>query len=390
MRPGKILIISLIALFSSGSGGCKKGSAPVAPQQSNSEAGALAPEQFHHAEGGTTPAPETRYFEGSIGSTLGLQMKLSRDGDRLSGSYSYKKIGTRIDLKGTIDKEGSLTLLESDSSGKQTGVFNGLWKADQDGVITISGNWSQPTGQKKTAFSVHEQPIAFSSGVEIVATQIRENNKKLKYKVEVEYPQLTGGTDPNLEKFNRAVRSLVSRKAAEFKKEMATSEATVAAPETDSEVSESDLGIGYTIAIAKDDLISVLFDIGGYYSGAAHPNSYSEVLNFDLKNGKTLKLADLFKPGAKYLQTISAYCVKDLKQQSKEKNLQLDDPSITSGAGPSEKNFKSWTITRKGLGITFDAYQVGPYAVGPQSVLVPYGTLKEISKPEGIIGPFVK
>ena len=42
----------------------------------------------------------------------------------------------------------------------------------------------------------------------------------------------------------------------------------------------------------------------------------------------------------------------------------LDDASIRSGAGPNAKNYQSWTITKKGLGISFDAYQVGPYAAG--------------------------
>lgn len=391
MRREKTLTISLIVFLCSGTAGCKKASTGVS-QQNNSQAAVPAPGDFHHPEGGTTPVAQTKFFDGSIGSTLGLQMKLIRDGEQLTGHYSYKKIGTRIDLKGTVDKEGNLTLVESDSNGKQTGAFSGLWKADQDGMITISGNWSQPQGQKKTAFSVHEEPIAFSGGAEIVARQIKENNKKLKYTIDVEYPQLTGATGPNFEKFNQTVRSLVSGKVAGFKKEMAAPEANEAETEsqTEPEAPASDLGIGYTIALAKDDLVSVLLDIGGYYSGAAHPNSYSETINFDLKNGSKLKLADLFKPGAKYLQTISTYCVKDLKRQSKEKDSLLDDSTIASGAGPDEKNFKSWTITRKGLELTFDAYQVGPYAAGPQTVIVPYAVLKEIVKPEGLISEFVK
>ena len=67
----------------------------------------------------------------------------------------------------------------------------------------------------------------------------------------------------------------------------------------------SDLDVSYTVALAQDDLVSVKFDVSSYYQGAAHPNSYSDVLNYDLKNGKQLKLSDLFKPGAKFLQTIA-------------------------------------------------------------------------------------
>jgi hypothetical protein len=75
----------------------------------------------------------------------------------------------------------------------------------------------------------------------------------------------------------------------------------------------------------------------------------------------------------------------DLKKQSKAKDDMLPDDEIQSGAGPSAKNYRSWKITRKGLGVNFDAYQVGPYAAGPQYVLVPYANLKDMINTEGPI-----
>jgi len=132
--------------------------------------------------------------------------------------------------------------------------------------------------------------------------------------------------------------------------------------------------------------------VGSYFSGAAHPNSYSEVVNYDLKNGKALKLSDLFKPGAKYLQAISAYAITDLKKQSKSKGSadMLDIESIEKGAAPKADNYDSWMIERTGLRITFDAYQVGPYAAGPQFVRVPYTSLKELINADGPLGQFMK
>ena len=100
--------------------------------------------QLDHVSG-TAPAPETKYFKGSIGTSLDLQMKLVRSGEQLTGSYFYQRIGTKIDLRGTVDKEGNLSLDEFDPSGKQTGVFKGLWRTDPaDGMVAISGNWSKP------------------------------------------------------------------------------------------------------------------------------------------------------------------------------------------------------------------------------------------------------
>jgi hypothetical protein len=381
---------SLIVLCLLLSIGCRKTSTPPAAPPGTSPSPVA---QLDHSQGGTTVVAETKHFKGSIGTSLDLQMKLVRTGDQLAGSYFYQKVGTRIDVRGNVDKDGNLTLDEFDPNGKQTGVFKGIWTVDQeDGLITLAGNWSKPASEKgsdkKTAFSVHEEPITFTGDVDLVAKQIKENNKKLNYEIAAQYPQLTGGNNPNLEKFNQAARAAVTRKVAGFKKDMAP-EAGENTEETRPEDSMgSDLTISYTVVLAQDDLVSVDFEVSSYFQGAAHPNSYSETFNYDLKNGKQLKLADLFKPGAKYLQAIANYCIADLKKQATEKGLMAEE--IEKGAAAKADNYQSWTITRRGLGIYFDPYQVGPYAAGPQFVLVPYSDLKDLISPEGPAGQFAK
>jgi hypothetical protein len=384
-----LLVLPLIAFVSIAA--CRKHATP-------SDQTATSPadnSERQHPEGGVTTAVETKFFKGSIGSALGLQMKLVREGEKLTGSYFYQKVGKKIEVRGAIDKDGNTTLEEFDANGKQTGVFKGVWKQDENGAVVIAGSWTKPNGDKKAAFSLQEEPIEFSHGVEIVARQIKEKNKKLRYEIAVEYPQLTGSVDPNFEKFNQTVRSLTTKKVADFKKEMTPSADEPAPDEANESAAESlgsDINISYTVVLAKDDLISIEFTVSSYSAGAAHPNSYTEVVNFDLKNGKLLKLADLFLPGSKYLQTLATYCIQALKKQAKEQgaDAMLDDDWIQKGAAPELTNYDNWTITNKGLGITFDPYQVGPYAAGPQHVLVPYSALKEIIKPDGPVGQFVK
>jgi len=383
-RKQPLILLALVSAYSFTA--CRKASTPAEQTQANPP---TIREQYQHPQGGTTPAGETRYFKGAIGNALGLQMKLVREADKLTGTYSYQKVGTKIDVRGTIDSGNNVVLEEFDANGKQTGVFKGFWKTGDNGLIEIAGNWTKPNSSKSTPFSLQQEPIEFTSGVEIIARQIKEKNKKLKYEIDAEYPQLTDSTDPNFEKFNQAARGLVTKQVSAFRKQM-TENASVENP-VDSETG-SDLSAGYSIALAQDDLISVQFDIGGYSAGAAHPNSYADVINFDLRNGKQLRLSDLFKPGAKYLPALSSHCVQDLKKQSKQKGADgiLDDDWIQRGAGPDANNYRSWTITKNGIGITFDSYQVGPYAAGPQYVLVPYTALKEIIKPDGPIAQFVK
>ena len=81
---------------------CRKNKTSGAP--TNAPA---TPEPSRQPEVAAIPAT---YFKGSIGSTSDLQMKLVRDGEKLSGSYFYRKVGAKIDLKGTVDKEGTVTL----------------------------------------------------------------------------------------------------------------------------------------------------------------------------------------------------------------------------------------------------------------------------------------
>ncbi len=378
--------ITLVVLCLLVSFGCRKTSPPAATAPSNAATPAA---ELSQSQGGTTPAPQARYFKGSIGTSLDLQMKLVRTGDQLSGNYFYEKIGTRIDVRGNVDKDGNLTLEEFDPSGKQTGVFKGIWQVDAaDGLVTLAGNWSKPPSEKgsdkKTAFSIHEEPIAFTGDVELISKQIKERSKELNLEIAANYPQLTGGNNPNFEKFNQAARALVSKKVAGFKKDLQNDEGLEPLPDS----MGSDLNVDYTVVLGQDDLVSIKFEVGSYYQGAAHPNSYSDVLNYDLKNGKQLKLADLFKPGAKFLPVIATYSIGDLKKQAKDKGL-LDD-QIESGAAPAAKNYLSWNITKKGLGINFDPYQVGPYAAGPQYVMVPYTILKDLINPDGPIAQFAK
>ncbi len=60
-----------------------------------------------------------------------------------------------------------------------------------------------------------------------------------------------------------------------------------------------------------------------------------------------------------------------------------------TGAAPDELNYRNWSLTDAGLLISFDPYQVGPYAAGPQEIAVPYADLAVIIDPAGPAGAFM-
>jgi len=375
-------VIAVIAL-----GACRK--QPVQRQQNANSNTAIARDT---PVSGAATNGEKFYFRGTIASNLRIEMTLVRDGERLTGGYFYPKVGKNIELKGTIDKDGNVSISETDDSGKQTGVFKGKWKPATDSpdptLNEIDGKWSRPDGSKETAFLVSQQPIEFSGAARVTPKVIKEANKQARYTIDAEYPQIEG--DARFDKFNREARSLITKDVAAFKTAETVSE-TDAGNETPAEALDSSLGVGYEIRYATDDLISVEFTEGDYSRGAAHPNSSTTVLNFDVKNGKKLALADLFTAKSKYLSAISSYCIKELKDRSKkDKDSMLDDDMMKSGASARADNYKAWAITRKGLWITFDPYQVAAYAAGPQTVLVPYSALKDLIKPDGPVGSLAK
>lgn len=371
-----LLLLTAIVLL----GACRKS---ASNQNANSNAATPSTEMIG---GGTATAGEKFYFRGRIANELKIEMTLVREGERMTGTYFYPKVGKNIDLKGSIDKDGNVELRESDESGKETGVFKGKWKfATELGPAEIEGKWSRPDGTKETDFQVSQQPIEFTAAVRVVPKVIREANKELRYSVDAEYPQVEG--DSRFEKFNREARAMITKDVAAFKTSETPQESDEGS-DLPAETRDSTLDIGYQIRLATDDLISVEFHEGQYSRGAAHGNSYTAVLNYDVKNGKKLALADLFTPQSKYLGAISNYCMKELRERAKKGDSMILEDQIESGAGPRADNYDSWSITRKGLWITFDPYEVAAYAGGPQHILVPYSVLKDVVKPDGPIGRF--
>ncbi|MDQ3820724.1 MAG: DUF3298 and DUF4163 domain-containing protein [Acidobacteriota bacterium] len=210
------------------------------------------------------------------------------------------------------------------------------------------------------------------SGLGFNERKVRETSRRLRRTITVKYPQFAG-KDGRVTRLNGAISRMVMKQLTDYKKDFA-------APEERMQTSGSTFDMGYSVELATNDLVSILFYIEAYYEGAAHPLHSTEAFNYDLNAGKELNLADLFKPNSGYLNLISKYSIDDLKKQL---GPDPDTDWIEKGAGPSEENFGSWTVSRKGLEIMFDQYQVASYAEGPHEVLIPFGVLRGAIDPNG-------
>jgi hypothetical protein len=324
----------------------------------------------------SVPATFQRTMVGMLDGRISIQMQLHRQDDELYGTYFYENIRDPLDLSGKIDKTGTCKLTES-VNGEDTGVFKGKMTALDTGTGTklrFEGTWSKPNGDKPMPFLLQEMQVMFSGGMKLVSKERKEENKKQHYEFDLFYPLIEGANTSGATGFNKAVLKIVEDSIKELK-----SDASESYDKSNPDAPPSGVYVSHDVSYANDDFISVLFSVSSYSSGAAHPNSGSVTLNYDLRNGKEIKLADLFNSGTSYIPVISNYCIKALTVRLK-KNEGLDEDTLKEGAGAKAENFASWNVTRKGLLFTFDPYQVAAYAFGPQEVLMPFTALKDILK----------
>jgi Protein of unknown function (DUF3298)/Deacetylase PdaC len=396
MSPEKTAFLLALALFGASLQSCRSDAS-----KSDTNAGATAQSQTspgpdsQQANGVVVPAPAEfkEVFVGAIDDKHAVRMELERKDADLSGSYFYERAGAfnsamrTLALKGRVDEDGNVTLAETtyeagnpQNTGEFKGKLDGL-SANGDVSLRFSGSWTGGKGGKQLPFSLRR--LRFDLGeLKLDERKEESENKKLRYEIDTAMPQLAGAGDARVEKFNQAVTKLVAPRTGEFKKvadETAREEAAAKQTAKSSQPPNS-LSVSYEVTAAGKDFISVLFSFYEYLGGA-HPNTTTESFNYDLNRNAPLNLADLFTPNSNYLKVISDYAIKELKK--------LDTVSgVENGAGPKIENFHSWNITPIGLKITFDSYQVGPYAAGAHEVIVPYSVLKPIIRQDGLLAQF--
>lgn len=100
--------------------------------------------------GGNQPAIVSNYV-GTINDDIRIHMHLQIKGERVMGYYYYDIFEKILILKGIIDRNGDVRIVEYDENEVQTGVFQGRFKEDFSG---IAGTWSSEKGKKNLPFSL--------------------------------------------------------------------------------------------------------------------------------------------------------------------------------------------------------------------------------------------
>jgi hypothetical protein len=185
------------------------------------------------------------------------------------------------------------------------------------------------------------------------------------YIIDIKYPQ--GFAINNI---NQTVQEYIEQTKKSFLNELSEDEDIPAdAP------GKTGIKVVYSIPYHTKTALSIRFDVSIYHKGAAHPINSVVIQNFI--HGKKVELADLFLPGANYLNSIAKFC----KQVITKKKIS-DDKWIMEGTKPTLENYNTWYFAHKSIGILFNTYQVAAYVYGPQTVEIPLPVISSILKPE--------
>ncbi len=312
---------------------------------------------------------DSQLFKGIV-ADIPVTAKLIIKNGQISGTYSYDKVGKDIVVKGTLDKSNKIKFDEFGNGAEKnaTATFTGELSENFSPTTQLSGDW-QKKGSSNPGFFLF-RAINLNGSFQVTSKSINEKTKT--YSIETSYPELSGG-GADLSKLNEHIRTTAEGLIKDFK--------------TGDGIKGCGKGNGYpcsltgnySIVYLSNDLASIAYSDDAYLGGA-HGNPADHAINFDLKNGKALELAELFKDKADYLKLLSTYCIKELK---KREGIKDDPATIEEGAAPKKENFERWFLSPKGLIIGFEHYQVGSYADGTPFVTIPFSELKDVLKPDG-------
>jgi hypothetical protein len=217
------------------------------------------------------------------------------------------------------------------------------------------------------------------AAVQIIKKEIAEEDKDSLYSFSAEYPQISPAKNIHIEKINSCLAYFVHETLKEFKAQATAKDTIEYKHEMHAQnwaTAVDSLSISSSVVHFDEELVSIRFQLASYGAGAAHPNSNTRTMTFDLKSGTELALADLFKEKSDYLNALSNLCRNDLIKQKKLRWAEdsydpLEDKTLISGLEPVTRNFQAFVLMHDGLKIIFDPYHVGCYADGEYEVFIP-------------------
>jgi len=230
----------------------------------------------------------------------------------------------------------------------------------------------------------------FSQKLSLTSHTLKDTSTAKKYEITAYYPQADFGPDALMgvrgvaNDINNDIVDIINGQMISFR------QAAEEVSSLDCALEQSNLEINYSTAYKDNGYISVLFETFSNPRCAAHPMTFRTSFNYSYVSKGLLTIDSLFEKDSGWLEYISDYCIKELKEKSKNDGLENNEMSILSGAGAKPENFRTFTFNGNTLDIIFNLYQVGPYIWGFQTVSIPLKNIKKMLDENGPLGFVVK
>lgn len=298
-------------------------------------------------------------YVGSLGGKIRIRMKLTRDGDKLTGIYRYARSKEDLRLTGTVSPDGRFELQESDAKGHISGKFKGIFIRRSE----ATGDWSSADGKRSLAVNLergdgYPETITLEYGGRLAPEE--DHRTAPNCVAESIIPQAVGLTSKTAQSaLNPTLRELGGGVAS---KAMPCDGATAELPWS----TES----GYAVSAQRGRYVGISFSTSGF-AGGAHGFGSSICRVIDLETGKAIALSPLLSADGR--SKLNKLVTEKIK---KEQNLKI----LTEG-GFFEDEAKVSPDTNvcfaKGGGadVVFNDYEISPHVVGPPEV---YFTKEEV------------
>jgi len=244
--------------------------------------------------------------------------------------------------------------------------------------LNVPGAWDQVRAALRLASE--QQSIELEHGViagpfNAFTERIEDNWEGLPgHNIEIEYPRFESSLRPDVAKelsalfAGRAYRSLIDARQKSWDQQPDFFKTRGAA-------AVNGLWENFVIVHSTDRFLSLTYDIGLYYAGAAHPNYYSTTYNFEfLDKVRKLEFLDFFSDPHGAVKRISEICIHELSKEYWHRTGETPSSSaidsFKTGADEDPNHFRTFTVSADRF--TFLFGYVSGYALGRWSVEVSF------------------
>ena len=341
------------------------------------------------------------HFEGTINGNLPIVMDLIQNGNSYEGTYYYEKYNSPINLEGKVNAKGEIELFTMDAEGEKIEFITGNINKN-----TFIGSWNNKDKTKTLPISVVEN---YSKSVVFSFIAIKDSVKLFKNKKEtpqatfsdmiVEVKQVPEGG--NLSKIKEVLKKYQSNLVSGYSEGVKTKVNNV---EENKKVffeeyleANKDLEEEYfysanwnnqsSIEVVFNNNYFATLSFSNYqYTGGAHGISGKSYLAIDIKNGKEIKLNDIFDRNS--LATLEKRMIKKAHAYTGFANsTSLKDAGYLVDKIEITDNF---SLTAKGITFVYQPYQIAPYAAGLPSFLFTWEELKDLVKMDSPVRSLLK